>query len=162
MLEALIAATSLFLISAEAAPAPAAYTWRTYVNVRFGYRICYPANLLLPQPEAPNGDGRVFVAADSATLTVFGRNNAEQASLSKTAAELASDRAGSKGSVRYRLVRRNWAVSSGEDGGSKLFYGKTILRDDQFIIFDLVYPKALAAQYKPVVEQLARCFAASG
>ena len=157
----LIGAASLFLSSVGSAPAPTADTWRTYANVRFGYRICYPADLLQPQPEAPNGDGRVFIAADSAKLTVFGRNNAAESSLSETAAALASDLAGSKGRIRYRVVRRNWAVSSGDDGGSMLFYSKIILRNDQFIIFELVYPRALATRYKPVVEQLARCFAAA-
>ncbi|MBB5710389.1 hypothetical protein [Sphingomonas xinjiangensis] len=62
-------------------------TWRTYVNVRFGYRICFPSNLLRVEPESPNGDGRVFTAADAAKLTAFGRNNAEDSSLAETAAE---------------------------------------------------------------------------
>src|SRR3954463_13078505 len=108
MLGLLIGSASLFLSSAGLAPAPATDTWQTYGNVRFGYRICYPANLLHAQPEAANGDGRVFLAADSAKLTVFGRNNAEESTLSETAAEHASDLTGSKGSVRYRVVRRNW------------------------------------------------------
>lgn len=148
--------------SASVGAASIADTWRTYVNVRFGYRICYPSNLLRALPEAPNGDGRVFTAADSATLTVFGRNNVDESTLSQTAAENASDRAGSKGRISYRLVRSRWAVSSGDDGGSMLFYSKTIQRDDQFLIFDLVYPRALAARYKPVVEQLAKCFESVG
>lgn len=135
-------------------------TWRTYVNPRYRYRICYPANLMRPSREADNGDGRSFVAADQGRLSVFGRNNFDGASLASTVDGDAADLAGSRGKVSYRVVRPGWAVFSGDDGGSMLFYSKTIRRGDQFVIFELSYPKAAAARYKPVVENLSKCFTA--
>ncbi len=48
-------------------------SYETYTNVRFGYRVDYPVPELIPQPEAPNGDGRVFRSADGqAEMRVFG------------------------------------------------------------------------------------------
>ncbi len=44
--------------------APAAENFQTYHNSRFDYAIEYPANLLIPQGEADNGDGQVFVSPD--------------------------------------------------------------------------------------------------
>jgi hypothetical protein len=38
--------------------APAAETFQTYHNSSFDYAIEYPANLLIPQGEADNGDGQ--------------------------------------------------------------------------------------------------------
>ena len=35
----------------------AAEPFSTYTNSRFNYSIEYPANLLIPRGEAPNGDG---------------------------------------------------------------------------------------------------------
>lgn len=51
---------------------------------------------------------------------------------------------------------------SGNDGASTLFYAKTFARDGQFITFQLKYPKVAASRYKPVVEQIARCFRLTG
>ena len=141
-------------------PRDRAEPWRTYVNARYRYRICYPTALLRPAPEADNGDGRRFVASDRARLLVFGRNNIDGASLARTIDQDASDLAGSRGKVSYRVVRPGWAVFSGDDGGAMLFYSKTIRRGDQFVIFELSYPKSAAGRYKPVVEKLSRCFTA--
>lgn len=33
--------------------------WKVYTNARFGYSICYPADLLTGHLEADNGDGRL-------------------------------------------------------------------------------------------------------
>ena len=34
--------------------------YKTYVNARFKYSISYPADVLIPQGEAENGDGQIF------------------------------------------------------------------------------------------------------
>lgn len=36
------------------------YNYRTYHNSRFDYSISYPADILIPQGEAINGDGQKF------------------------------------------------------------------------------------------------------
>ena len=53
---------SLLILSS---PLAAVETFQTYHNSRFDYSIDYPANLLFPQGEAPNGDGQIFASADN-------------------------------------------------------------------------------------------------
>ena len=36
-------------------------TWRDYVNAKYAYAICYPADLLRPQGESDAGDGQAFL-----------------------------------------------------------------------------------------------------
>ena len=51
--------------------------YQTYSNARFAYSIDYPTDLLTPQDESQNGDGRVFTAKHgSAELRVWGQYNA--------------------------------------------------------------------------------------
>jgi hypothetical protein len=144
------------LLPAAAAP----LDWKTYVNVRYGYQLCYPDGLLNAQPEADNADGRSFVGPDGAQLLVFGTNNVLQSSLADEASQQASGYAGTRGRIGYHARGRGWIVISGDDGAGSLFYTKTFERGDQFLAFQLKYPKAAAAKYKPVVERLNRCFVA--
>ena len=53
-------------------PRPTA-AWQTYTNERFGYQICYPADVFMPQGESDNSDGQRFFAPHGGHLTVFGR-----------------------------------------------------------------------------------------
>ena len=48
--------------------------WATYVNTHYDFDICTPP-ALKPQGESDAGDGQRFLAADGASLSVFGRNN---------------------------------------------------------------------------------------
>lgn len=139
--------------SATAAPTSG---YRSYANARYGYSICYPS-FMTAHAEAPNGDGRTFTGADGGELAVFGRNNPDGESLADTVRDDAADLAGPRGQVTYRAQKANWAVFSGANAG-KLFYSKTFQRRDQFVIFELTYPRAGADRYKPVVESLSRCF----
>ena len=138
--------------------ANAADFWQSYINGRFAFSICYPGNLLLPQGEAENGDGATFRALDGAELRAFGANNALDKSLADEAAEQARTYTGRRGKITYRAGKGDWAVLSGNDGGSSLFYTKTFSRGDQFVAFQLKYPKAKAARYAPVVERIVSCF----
>lgn len=132
--------------------------WKTYVNVRYRYQICYPADLLRPQGEPDNSDGQEFKASDGGDLAVYGRNNAMGQSLAETVKMDVSDLTGKAGTISYHVTRPGWEVVSGDDGGSFDFYSKTIQRGDQFLIFELKYPKAAATRYRQVVDRLARCF----
>jgi hypothetical protein len=148
------------LIAALLAPtaASAADAWQTYINGRFAFSVCYPGNLLLPQGEADNGDGATFKALDGAELRAFGANNALDKSLADEAAEQARAYTGRRGKITYRAAKGDWAVISGNDGGGSLFYTKTFTRGDQFVGFQLKYPKGKATRYAPVVERIAGCF----
>ncbi|PSJ37902.1 hypothetical protein [Allosphingosinicella deserti] len=154
----LVAALAL---STAAKPAPAAALpdgWETYTNVRYGFAICYPANLLGAQGEADNGDGQIFKAGDGAELRAFGTNNILNRSLAAEAVQQVRSHIGRYGKITYRISRPGWTVVSGTDGESQLFYAKTFAREGQFITFKLTYPKTAAQRYRSVVERLSRCF----
>lgn len=151
-------AASLVVAGALLPAAAPASDWPTYVNVRYGYQLCYPAGLLEAQPEADAGDGRTFVGKDGTELLVFGSNNVLQSNLADEATEQASGYTGKKGKISYRAKGRGWIVLSGDDGAHNLFYTKTFERGDRFLAFQLKYPKAAAAKYKPVIDRLNRCF----
>lgn len=139
-----------------AALAPAG-DWRSYVNARYAYSICYPRQFV-PQGEADNGDGQVFAGPGGAELRVYGSNNVLDRSLAEEMADQARLLTGRNGKVTYRFANKGSAVVSGDDGAGTVFYAKTIARSDQFLSFQLRYPKAASARYKPVVETIARCF----
>jgi hypothetical protein len=146
------------LVTGALLPAAAPAKWQTYVNVRYGYQLCYPAALLEAQREADAGDGRTFVGKDGAELLVFGAYNVLQSNLADEATEQASGYTGKRGKISYRAKGRGWLVLSGDDGADNLFYTKTFERGDRFLAFQLKYPKAAAAKYKPVIDRLNRCF----
>lgn len=57
---------------------PVSLNWTSYKNPRFGFTVEYPDNILQPNPESVNGDGRTFVSQDNNTLlTVRGQHNGE-------------------------------------------------------------------------------------
>lgn len=141
-----------------ASPAPLPAGWEKYVNVRYGFAICYPARLLVAQGEASNSDGQAFRSRDGAELRAFGANNVFERSLDSEAESEARAAIGPGGKITYRVTRPGWTVVSGTGAHGKVFYSKTFLRDDQFVTFQLVYPAAMRHRYKPVVERLSRCF----
>lgn len=149
---------SAIALAALLLTAAAPSMWQTYANVRYGFAICYPADLLKPQGEAGNSDGQIFRAVDGAELRAFGSNNALDRTLAQEARVQAGYHIGTRGRITYRAAKPGWQVLSGNDGGSSLFYAKTFARDGQFVTFQLKYPESAASRYKPVVEQLSRCF----
>lgn len=52
--------------------------FQPYINVRFGYRLDYPADFV-PQGESDSGDGQVFIGKEGAELRVWGGYNILQA-----------------------------------------------------------------------------------
>jgi hypothetical protein len=139
------------LLSGMAAP-PA---YKTYHNVRFGFRIDYPTTLR-PQPEADNGDGRRFVSADG------------QTSLAAYASYSALD----DGLAAYqRLARQHWQgqhatltldqklatgfVLSGQVKGH-IFYEKTVLRAGTLTTFVWEYPVASKPAMDAVIQHTIR------
>ena len=155
-LAAVTAVTLLALAAPELRAAPA-HDWQTYVNARFRYSICYPADLLVPQGEPTNGDGQVFAAADGTRLMVFGRENALGEELRSTSADSRSRLAGDTGTVNYQVLRSNWFALSGRRSDS-IFYAETRARHHQLKSFELVYDHAHANDYDPVASRIAGCF----
>ena len=95
------------------------HIWKVYTNVRFQYSICYPQDLLVPQGEAENSDGRMFLAHDGAKLRVFGRNNALRETLEDALEDTRSRLTGASGKVTYKAIKPDWFVVSGENEKSR-------------------------------------------
>jgi len=155
-----ICAGSLIPLNALVAAADG-HAWKVYTNVRFQYSICYPQDLLVPQDEAENSDGRKFLAKDGAQLIVFGRNNALNESLKDALGDAASRLAGPSGKVTYSAIKPDWFAVSGRNGHS-VFYAKTLYAHEQFKSFELTYDSGASALYKPVISRLAGCFVNTG
>lgn len=156
-----LAATAVLCTLSPAASAePDGHRWDSYANGRFDYRICYPSDLLEAQPEADNGDGRVFTTGSGASLRVWGHYDED----GKTSATLVGDAVDAGATITYRHATRTAAVLSGRKGGD-VFYAKVVLGkagSDLVRTFLLTYPAREAATFDPVAARLSRCFAAGG
>lgn len=135
--------------------------WPAYSNVRYGYQIYYPSELLQPQREADNGDGQRFLGPNGAEMLVFGQFNSSKSSLTKWSEGQAKVYMGKRGRIIYRAVRRNWAVFSGNDGGGFEFYIRSIEKAGRFVTFQIKYPTRDSKIFRPVVGELAHCMRTS-
>lgn len=150
---------SAALLAPTVSPAqPLPPGWDTYVNVRYGFQVCYPKDLFRPHGEPDNSDGQTLTARDGARLLVFGSNNVLAQSLPDRVRELVKDAGGAQARVTYHVTRPGWDVSSGSNGGDRIFYIKVFEREDQFIVLDLTYKAADQARYGPIAARMSRCF----
>jgi hypothetical protein len=132
-----------------------------YCNARYDYCIGYPT-FLIPQPEAYNGDGRIFTDKQGRKiLVVFGYFNQDlngrpmtlQQQYSKDIKQLLL----SKASISYRKLGNNFYVLSGTQK-DKIFYQKTIIKKDAFCSAILEYKAAGKAVYDSVATRIAASF----
>jgi len=145
----IVAALVLLVSTVTHAQAP---TYQTYTNARFAYSISYPSNLV-PQGESTNGDGQKFRSSDGrAELIVYGSNNA----LDQTLKGMYDETRGS-GEVTYEVLKPGWFVVSGVNNG-KVFYQKTILRQNVFKTFRLEYDESVKEQWDPITAKVVRSF----
>jgi hypothetical protein len=128
----LLAATICATTAAPTAAVEAEAT-EVYGNARYGYSICYPAKLLVPQDESGNGDGRKFLAQDGSELAVWGEYNVH-GTLDQVMADRISWERKAGSAVTYKAIKESWFVISGETGG-KVFYHRTISVGDRLISF---------------------------
>lgn len=156
-------ATLLLGMAAGVSAIAAEHEWNVYENVRFGYSICYPGDLLTAQPEADNGDGRKFTGKSGAELIVWGSYNV----LEQDMDALIGDLANAGAALTYRRATKDWAVVSGREKGN-IFYAKLLLErtalDDVDTVraFRLTYPADEAKTYDAVAAKLAKCFELTG
>ena len=129
--------------------------YKTYTNARFKYSIGYPADLLIPQGEAENGDGQIFKEKDrsSVEMRVYGGYNVSNETLRSRYAELIRK----WNNVTYKVIRRDWFVVSAMVNG-KIHYQKTILRGDVFKTFEIVYDAVRGSTYNDVTDRIAKSF----
>ena len=135
--------------------APPQNNYQTYANARFKYSISYPADLLIPQGEAENGDGQVFKekGSSSVEMRVYGGYNALNETLRARYEKLIRE----WGNVSYKVLRKDWFVVSGMVNG-KIHYQKTILRGDTFKTFQIEYDAVRGSTYNEVTDRIAKSF----
>lgn len=143
-------------VAISSAMAEVPHTWQTYTNGRFGYSVCYPADLLRPQTESGNGDGRMFVGPRGTKLLVWGGWNVMQQSVAQERNDRAREFTNSGYTISYQVVRHDWFVLSGS-GRGKSFYQRMIVTHDREVGFSIEYPAADATLWNPVVAKLSRC-----
>ena len=133
----------------------------SYCNARFGYCLDYP-NFLNPQPESQNGDGRIFInKKGEEVLRVFGRLNldaeGETISMEKQYKTDILDNTNKNSVITYKKLSKTYFVLSGYRNG-KIFYQKTILKNDAFAFAILEYPKYEQEIYSKVSTQIFKSF----
>ena len=130
--------------------------YQTYSNARFKYSISYPADLLIPQGEAENGDGQVFKEKgnSSVEMRVYGGYNALNETLRSRYDQLTHK--WSTG-VTYKVIRKDWFVVSAMVSG-KIHYQKTILRGDTFKTFEIEYDAVRGSTYNDVTDRISKSF----
>jgi hypothetical protein len=150
----ILAAIPFVAITSARAEVP--HNWQTYANGRFGYSICFPADLLRPQQESANGDGRAFVGPHGAKLVVWGGYNALEESVAQSRGDSAAQFAAKGFTITYQVVRSDWYVLSGTGKGG-LFYQRTKINRDREVSFQLLYPANETSIWNPIAAKLSRC-----
>lgn len=155
----LVAAVLVLSISVLSAGQRDEKKYRTYHNIRFGYSISYPADILIPQGEAENGDGQKFLSRDGRTeMLVYGSHNSNNQTLRQVyEEETAPTPAHPNRVVTYQVLRRNWFVASGV-AGDKVFYQKTFLKKGIFKTFRIEYDQSESRVYNPVTAKISGSF----
>lgn len=130
--------------------------FQLYINARFGYRIDYPADFI-PQGEADNSDGQVFIGKDGAELRAWGGYNVFQATPASALQEELQRSRESRRRVTYQVAGRDFFVVSGyEPDGQRIFYLKKLVSPSLEAGFELVYPASRRERYDRDVEAIAR------
>ena len=138
----------------------------TYCNARFGYCVDYPKELVYPQTESENGDGKVFKnRKGEEILTVFGRNNSDpdfghisleqQFNVDLHGAE--EENGNKERVINYQKLGNNFFVISGLKKG-KVFYQKTIIKDEAFAFAILEYNESEKRIFDKISDRIFKSF----
>lgn len=142
-----------FLLLALPLSALAASEWSNYVNVRFGFKVSYPAELVA-SPEPDNNDGREFhTSNEEFSVKAYGHYLVDM-----TLNSLWADDLKEYGSaITYKRKAATWYVVSGVKDGTE-FYRKVLTKGDRCSVLHFTYPHAGAKQYDPWVEKIVKGF----
>lgn len=153
---ALARSAVMALVASSTLLTPATSWAAEYLNARFGYAVTYPAERLVPEREADNGDGRAFHARKgSARMSVWGSYRAdEREQTSAGIAELyLADCDPAK--ITYRVTKPELVAFSCLTPEGRILYQKTIVRGDTLRSVRFDYPWAERASWAPVVKAVA-------
>ena len=126
----------------------------TYANARFGYSITYPDDLLIPEREVDNSDGRAFHARHGAgTGCRFGaRTEMLRRKGRRTIASLYQ--AGLwRGQGHYKVVKPRLVAFSCVTQAGQIIYQKILIDGDVLRSVRFDYPYSDRAVWDTVVKQ---------
>jgi hypothetical protein len=137
---------------------PAAANAATYVNVRYGYSVDYPADLLVAEPEADAGVGRRFHARQgTAKMSVWAEWNLRTDGFDQSplavARRAASDCVGGK--VGHEVVKPRIVALSCVTPKGRVIYQKTLVRKDRLATIRFEYPNGERTRWDHVVTSVA-------
>lgn len=125
----------------------------TYTNDRFGTRATFDADLFdTIAPPPANGDGRTFLSADGAALSLFGAFGPPDASPSELLALRERVRRQGGASVTYSTSGADWFVLSGYDADTVYYERHEMGADAVVHSLTLRYPERVRAIYDPLIE----------
>lgn len=150
----------LFLLMVFGVNASAAeLVYKTYVNSRYGFSIDYP-DYLIPQGEAVNGDGQVFLSKDGeAELRVYARaciddrDTTPAEFLRKADAEKVKEGR----VISYRAKGKGFAVVSGTKG-KQIYYDKLMTTGNWCTFFQWNYAASNKEKYDEATRLIANSF----
>ncbi|RYZ49748.1 MAG: hypothetical protein EOP49_15540 [Sphingobacteriales bacterium] len=151
------------------AKADTGVTYETYCNARYGYCLSYPAALVVMQPEAESGDGRIFnnsageelgrvyrsMIADP-DVPALSPKEAMKAALTAFKAGLAEEGQGAA-EIPYATSGKDFYVFSAK-AGKWIYYRKAIFKADEYALLIFKYPEEQKAQYDVVVSRMSQSF----
>lgn len=127
----------------------------TYGNVRFGYFVDYPSQLLVAGPEADNSDGLTFASRQGdADVRVWGQYNVLDSSPKATLKSSISDTCANR-EAAYEVKKPSMFAFSCTSPKGRVIYEKTIIRGDTLVVLYLDYPTEEKEKWAPVVKQMA-------
>jgi hypothetical protein len=127
----------------------------TYQNVKYGYSISYPSDLLQPLGESENGDGQTF-QGENARLLVWGSLSPKV--LEETLESMFNQQVNnSSREVTYKVLHEDWFAISGYEEG-QIFYQKTFIKDGVEYSFLLTYSQQVRDTFDDVVSVLVDSF----
>ncbi|EDY18186.1 conserved hypothetical protein [Chthoniobacter flavus Ellin428] len=127
--------------------------WRDYVNLRFGFKMSYPAELVA-SAEPENGDGREYHTKNKEfSVTAYGHYLVDA-----TLNSLWEDDLKEFGRhITYKRKAANWYVVSGVKDGTE-FYRKVHTKGDNCAVLHFTYSQVKAREYDPWVEKIVKSF----
>lgn len=126
-------------------------TYTEYHNARFSYSISYPT-FLSHEVSSTNGDGCQLSFNEDIYLVVYGSHNIFDETIES------EYRKNDIGSYVYSRQKNNWFVISDYTEDGKIFYQKTVLRDNVFITAILYFPPIYKEAFDPIIKQIFQKF----
>jgi len=139
-------------------------SYDTYCNSRFEYCIDYPKDIIYPQPESANGDGRIFIDKQGQEiLRVFGRNNSDPDFGNITLEQQFHtdlhdiEKQTDHQIITYQKLGKNFFIISGYNN-DRFFYQKTILKKGAFGYAMLQDEKSDKVTFDKISERIFKSF----